>query len=113
MNLLCTPGSDVECVTAQVGAGANIVLFTTGLGTPTGNPVTPVIKVATNTRLAKHMSDIIDIDTGAIIRGEATMEAVGDSIMETILDIASGNTLSKAEVLGQNDFIPWKRGVSL
>ncbi|MGB0124422.1 MAG: altronate dehydratase family protein [Silvibacterium sp.] len=113
LNLLCTPGSDVECVTAQVGAGANIVLFTTGLGTPTGNPVTPVIKVATNTRLAEHMSDIIDIDTGAIIRGEATLEAVGDSIMETILDVASGNTLSKAEVLGQNDFIPWKRGVSL
>ncbi len=113
LNLLCTPGSDVECVTAQVGAGANIVLFTTGLGTPTGNPIAPVIKVATNTRLAEHMSDIIDIDTGAIIRGEATVDQAGDSILETILDIASGRTLSKAEILGQNDFIPWKRGVSL
>ncbi len=113
LNLLCTPGNDVECVTAQVGAGANIVLFTTGLGTPTGNPVTPVIKVATNTRLADHMSDIIDIDTGAIIRGEETLEQVGDSILETILSVASGDALSKAEVLGQNDFIPWKRGVSL
>lgn len=113
LNLLCTPGNDVECVTAQVGAGANIVLFTTGLGTPTGNPVTPVIKVATNTRLAEHMSDIIDIDTGAIIRGEATIEQVGDSILETILQVASGSQLSKAETLGQNDFIPWKRGVSL
>jgi altronate hydrolase len=113
LNLLCTPGNDVECVTAQVGAGANIVLFTTGLGTPTGNPVTPVIKVATNTRLAEHMSDIIDIDTGAIIRGEATLESVGDSILENILNVASGKTLSKAEMLGQNDFIPWKRGVSL
>ncbi len=113
LNLLCTPGNDVECVTAQVGAGANIVLFTTGLGTPTGNPVTPVIKVATNTRLAEHMSDIIDIDTGAIIRGEVTLEEIGDSMLEKILDIASGKTLSKAEVLGQNDFIPWKRGVSL
>jgi altronate hydrolase len=113
LNLLCTPGSDVECVTAQVGAGANMVLFTTGLGTPTGNPVTPVIKVATNTRLAEHMSDIIDIDTGAIIRGEATVEAAGDSMLETILDVASGNALCKAEILGQNDFIPWKRGVSL
>jgi altronate hydrolase len=113
LNLLCTPGNDVECVTAQVGAGANIVMFTTGLGTPTGNPVTPVIKVATNTRLADHMSDIIDIDTGAIIRGEATLEQIGDSILETILSVASGDVLSKAEVLGQNDFIPWKRGVSL
>src|ERR1700710_1870745 len=64
LNLQCTPGNDVECVTAQVGAGANVVLFTTGLGTPTGNPIAPVVKVATNTRLAEHMSDIIDIDTG-------------------------------------------------
>jgi len=113
LNLLCTPGNDVECVTAQAGAGANIVLFTTGLGTPTGNPVTPVIKVATNTRLAEHMADIIDIDTGAIIRGEATIEQLGDIILENILHVASGETLTKAEMLGQNDFIPWKRGVSL
>jgi altronate hydrolase len=113
LNLLCTPGNDVECVTAQVGAGANIVLFTTGLGTPTGNPVTPVIKVATNTRLADHMADIIDIDTGSIISGEATIEQLGESILETIVQVASGSKLTKAETLGQNDFIPWKRGVSL
>ena len=113
LNLLCTPGSDVECVTAQVGAGANMVLFTTGLGTPTGNPITPVVKVATNTRLAEHMSDIIDIDTGAIIRGELTIEEAGSSMLDTMLNIASGKTLSKAELLGQNDFIPWKRGISL
>jgi altronate hydrolase len=113
LNLLCTPGSDVEAVSAQVGAGANIVLFTTGLGTPTGNPITPVLKVATNTRLAEHMSDIIDIDTGAIIRGEETLEATGDRILETILEVASGRSQCKAELLGQNDFIPWKRGVSL
>jgi altronate hydrolase len=113
LNLLCTPGNDVEAVTGQVGAGANIVLFTTGLGTPTGNPITPVLKVATNTRLAEHMPDIIDIDTGAIIRGEATLEETGDGILETILDVASGRSQCKAELLGQNDFIPWKRGVSL
>jgi altronate hydrolase len=88
-------------------------LFTTGLGTPTGNPITPVLKVATNTRLAEHMSDIIDIDTGAIIRGEATLQATGDRILETIVDVASGRSRCKAELLGQNDFIPWKRGVSL
>jgi altronate hydrolase len=113
LNLLCTPGSDVEAVTAQVGAGANIVLFTTGLGTPTGNPITPVLKVSSNTRLAERMADIIDIDTGAIIRGEETLEAAGDRILEMILEVASGRSQSKAEVLGQNDFIPWKRGVSL
>jgi altronate hydrolase len=111
--LLCTPGNDVECVTAQVGAGANVVLFTTGLGTPTGNPITPVIKLSTNTSLAERMSDIIDIDTGAVIRGETTIEKVGESILESIIGVASGKVQTKAEQLNQNDFIPWKRGVSL
>jgi altronate hydrolase len=111
--LLCTPGNDVECVTAQVGAGANVVLFTTGLGTPTGNPIAPVIKISTNTSLAERMSDIIDIDTGAVIRGEATIEQIGESILEQILEVASGIMHTKAEGLNQNDFIPWKRGVSL
>lgn len=111
--LLCTPGNDVECVTAQVGAGANVVLFTTGLGTPTGNPIAPVIKVSTNTVLAERMSDIIDIDTGAVIRGETTIESVGESILESIIQVAGGKIRTKAEQLDQNDFIPWKRGVSL
>jgi altronate hydrolase len=111
--LLCTPGNDVESVTALAGAGANIVLFTTGLGTPTGNPITPVIKLSTNTTLAERMSDIIDIDTGAVIRGETTIEKVGESILDSIIEVASGRVQTKAEQLNQNDFIPWKRGVSL
>ena len=111
--LLCTPGNDVECVTAQVGAGCNVVLFTTGLGTPTGNPVAPVIKVSTNTALAEKMSDIIDIDTGAVIRGETTIEQVGEKMLDLVIQVASGRVKSKAEQLNQNDFIPWKRGVSL
>src|SRR5437016_7435631 len=69
LNLLCTPGNDVECVTAQVAAGANVVLFTTGLGTPTGNPIAPVIKISSNSHLAQRMPDIIDIDAGSIISG--------------------------------------------
>jgi altronate hydrolase len=111
--LLCTPGNDVESVTAEVGAGANVVLFTTGLGTPTGNPIAPVIKLSTSTGLAERMSDIIDIDTGAVIRGEATIEQAGESILERVIEVASGNVYTKAEGLNQNDFIPWKRGVSL
>ena len=113
LNLQCTPGNDVECVTAQTGAGANIVLFTTGLGTPTGNPITPVIKLATNTTLATRMADIIDIDTGAIIEGHATIEEMGERILNLIVEVASGNKHTKAEELRQDDFIPWKRGVSL
>jgi altronate hydrolase len=111
--LLCTPGNDVECVTAQVGAGANVVLFTTGLGTPTGNPIVPVIKVSTNSSLAKRMSDIIDIDTGAVIQGESTIEKVGDAMLESVIEVASGRVQTKAEQHDQTDFIPWKRGVSL
>ena len=89
------------------------MVFTTGLGTPTGNPITPVVKVSTNTRLAERMSDIIDLDTGAVIRGETTIERVGESMLDLIVDVASGKVRTKAEKLDQNDFIPWKRGVSL
>jgi altronate hydrolase len=113
LNLQCTPGSDVECVTAQVGAGANIVLFTTGLGTPTGNPIAPVVKISSNTPLAQRMSDIIDFDTGGVITGETTVEQAGDALLETVIQVASGLLRTKAELLAQDDFIPWKRGVSL
>ncbi|MEL4308865.1 UxaA family hydrolase [Joostella sp. CR20] len=112
LNLLCTPGNDVESTTAMAGAGANIILFTTGLGTPTGNPVTPVVKVASNSELALKMPDIIDIDTGAIIRGEKSIEEMATVLLEYIIDIANGKK-TKAMELNQNDFIPWKRGVSL
>lgn len=113
LNLQCTPGNDVECVTAQVGAGANLVLFTTGLGTPTGNPVAPVVKLSTNSALAQRMPDIIDIDTGPIVTGELTIDQMADNILDRVIHVASGEVLTKAELLGQDDFIPWKRGVSL
>jgi altronate hydrolase len=113
LNLLCTPGSDVECVSAQVGAGANVVLFTTGLGTPTGNPIAPVLKLSTNSELARRMPDIIDIDTGPIIAGETSVEKMGEAILERVIQVASGEAHTKAEILKQDDFIPWKRGVSL
>lgn len=111
--LLCTPGNDVECTTAMVGSGANMVLFTTGLGTPTGNPIAPVVKVSSNTELATKMSDIIDIDTGGIIKGEKSIEEMADEMLEFIIKVASGEIKTKAAILNQNDFIPWKRGVSL
>ena len=113
LHLQCTPGGDVECVTAQVGAGASVVLFTTGLGTPTGNPIAPVVKLSTNSSLAQRMNDIIDIDTGGIISGESTIERMGETILELVIKVASGETMTKAELNGQNDFIPWKRGISL
>src|SRR5204863_5593276 len=113
LNLQCTPGNDVECVTAQVGAGASVVLFTTGLGTPTGNPIAPVVKLSTNSALAQRMADIIDIDTGGIISGEKTIEQMGEEVLEFVIHTASGEARTKAEGKGQEAFIPWKRGISL
>ena len=113
LNLLCTPGNDVESTTALAGAGANMVLFTTGLGTPTGNPIVPIIKVASNSKLANTMDDIIDFDTGKIISGEKSMEDIAEELLDLIVEVASGNTETKSMILGQDDFIPWRRGVSL
>ena len=113
LNLLCTPGSDIESTTAEVGSGANIVLFTTGFGTPTGNPVTPVIKISTNTALYHKMNDIIDIDTGTIIDGKETVEQAGERIFEYIIKVAGGEINAKANAAAHDDFIPWKRGISL
>jgi altronate hydrolase len=113
LNLLCTPGNDVESTTAEVASGANVVLFTTGLGTPTGNPITPVVKIATNTKLFNKMSDIIDINTGTIVEGDETIEQAGERILDYVIKVASGEIEVSAVRHGQDDFIPWKRGVSL
>ena len=113
LNLLCTPGNDVESTTALAGSGVNLILFTTGLGTPTGNPAVPVVKVASNTHLYNKMKDIIDFNSGTVIEGKATIEACGEELLNYIIDVASGRKEVHARRLGQNDFIPWKRGMSL
>lgn len=113
LNLLCTPGNDAECTTALVGSGATVVLFTTGLGTPMGNPIAPVVKISSNTVLAEKMSDIIDFNAGTVISGEKTIPEAADELLEHIIRVASGEEKTKADLLNQNDFIPWRRGVSL
>jgi altronate hydrolase len=113
LNLVCTPGNDVEATTGKAASGATLILFTTGLGTPTGNPVCPVIKVSTNNALTKRMGDIIDINTGPVIEGEKTIEEMGEDILEYCIKAASGEVIPKSVLLNQDDFIPWKRGVSL
>jgi len=72
-----------------------------------------VVKLATNSALAERMPDIIDIDTGGIVAGTSSIDAMGEEILDRVIEIASGEVKTKAETLGQNDFIPWKRGVSL
>jgi len=113
LSLVCTPGNDVESTTGKTASGATLILFTTGLGTPTGNPIAPTIKLSTTSKLAKRMNDIIDIDTGPIIDGEKTIEQMGEEILDLCIKVASGELIPKAVQLAQDDFIPWKRGVSL
>ena len=113
LNLVCTPGNDVLATTGMAGAGATIQLFTTGLGTPTGNSISPMVKLSTNTRLAEKLPEIIDIDCGPIIRGEKSVEEMGEEVLEYIIQLASGEITTKAMDLGQDDFMFWRRGVSL
>lgn len=113
LSLLCTPGNDVESTTGLAGSGCNVICFTTGLGTPTGNPVTPVIKISSNNILSERMKDIIDFNTGSVITGEDTIESKGEELLEYIIKVASGEAIPAAVRLGQEDFIPWKRGISL
>ena len=113
LSLVCTPGNDVESTTGEVASGATIILFTTGLGTPTGNPICPTIKISSNSSLAKRMKDIIDIDAGTVITGEKSIEEMGTTILDYTIKVASGEVIPKTVLLKQDDFIPWKRGVSL
>jgi len=97
-----TPGNDPESVTGMVAGGANLVLFTTGTGTPVGNPVAPVIKISSNTRMYRRMCDFIDIDAGKIIEG-ARADAVADEIFEFLLDVCNAKQTA-AEVNNCKEF---------
>src|SRR5262249_33521529 len=112
LNLLCTPGNDLESTTALAASGCNLILFTTGLGTPTGNVTCPTLKISTNTKLAQHMGDLIDFDAGPVITGEKAVAELGGELLDLSIATASGDYIPKAVALGQDDFLPWKRGVS-
>ncbi|ALC83371.1 MULTISPECIES: UxaA family hydrolase [Bacillus] len=104
-----TPGHDIEQLTGMVAGGAQIVLFTTGRGTPTGSPIAPVIKIATNTRMFEEMGDNMDLNAGTIIEGKESIESVGRHILDEIELVASGK-FTKAEILKQHDFGIWRIG---
>ncbi|MFL6708508.1 MAG: UxaA family hydrolase [Massilia sp.] len=112
LSLLCTPGGDVESVTGIVASGANVVLFSTGLGTPTGNPIVPVLKISSNSKVAKKLSDLIDYDCGPIIEGQPLPE-VARGLFDMVVATAGGKYTCKADRLQQYDFIFWKRDISL
>ena len=113
LSLLCTAGNDVESTTAMAGAGANLMLFSTGLGTPTGNPISPVIKISSNSKTAEAFKEYIDFDTGSIIDGSESVESLGEKLLDEVIAYASGIKKTKADLQGRDDFLPWKRGMSL
>ena len=97
----------------MAGAGANLILFSTGLGTPTGNPISPVIKIASNSATAQSFNEYIDFDTGSIIDGSESVESLGEKLLDEVIAYASGVKSTKAVIQGRDDFLPWKRGMSL
>jgi len=110
--LLEGPGNDGVSGTALSGAGAHMVLFTTGRGNPMGFPV-PTVKVSTNTPLAEHKGSWIDFNAGPVADGTATMEELADRLFDLIVDIASGRTRTKSEINGYREISIWKDGVTL
>ncbi|MBU8877582.1 UxaA family hydrolase [Bacillus sp. FJAT-29790] len=104
-----TPGHDIEQLTGMVAGGAQVVLFTTGRGTPTGSPIAPTIKISTNTGIFEKMRENIDLNAGTIIEGTETIDSVGIRIFEEIVKVSSGK-LTKAEILKQHDFGIWRIG---
>ena len=110
LNLLCAPGNDLCAATALACSGAQIVLFTTGRGTPFAAPV-PTMKIATNPRIAQKKNNWIDFEAGRILEGES-FETLTDELFDKILRTASGEKL-KSELAGFHDMAIWKRGVTL
>lgn len=111
LNLLSAPGNDLVASTACAAAGAQIVLFTTGRGTPFASPV-PTVKIATNSRLAGKKGNWIDFNAGRLVTDDVPMEQLADELFQLVLDVASGRRV-KAELAGFHDLAIFKQGVTL
>jgi altronate dehydratase large subunit len=101
--IMDSPAHDAVCNTGMVASGAQVIVFTTGRGTPLGTPTAPVLKISSNSRIYRLMSENIDMDTGTILEGAATIESVGEALFREIIEVASGKP-TKAEQLGHNEF---------
>jgi altronate dehydratase large subunit len=112
LTVMDTPGLDVESVTGMVGGGAQVVIFTTGLGTPTGNPIAPVIKITGNAQTAISMADNLDADVSGILSGQETLDAAADKLFREMISVCSGE-LTAAERLGHREFAIHRRNPTI
>lgn len=103
LTVMDTPGFDVESVTGIVAGGSQVVVFTTGLGTPTGNPIAPVLKITGNARTARHMADNIDVDVSGLMDDSESPESAADRLFAEVLAVASGKSTA-TERLGHREF---------
>lgn len=111
LNLLCAPGNDLVAATALAASGAQIVLFSTGRGTPFSAPV-PTLKIATNTPLAEKKHGWIDFNAGRLITEDLTLEQLGEELLEKVRRTAEGEK-TQAEINECPDMAIWKSGVTL
>lgn len=110
--IMDTPGQDVESITGMISGGAQLIAFTTGLGTPVGCSIAPVIKITGNPRTFETMKENIDINAGAIIEGKKTVEQIGKKIFDEVMRVATGKQ-TKAEKLGYHEFAVTRIGPTL
>lgn len=104
-----TPGQDIESITGMLAGGCQVIIFTTGRGTPTGSPIAPVIKVTGNSGTYNKMIDNIDINAGRIIDGEISLQDCAKEIFDEMVEVCNGK-LTKAELLKHNEFAIFRVG---
>jgi altronate dehydratase large subunit len=112
LTVMDTPGLDVESVTGMVGGGAQVVVFTTGLGTPTGNPIAPVIKITGNPQTARRMADNIDVDVSGVLTDAESLDEAASRLLDEVLSVCSGKRVA-AEILGHREFAIHRRNPTI
>lgn len=107
LHFMDTPGQDIESITGMIAGGAQVVIFTTGRGTPTGSPIAPIIKITGNKTTYENMKDNIEFDASPVIDGKESISHAGERLFEELVQVINGKR-TKAEALGHREFGMYK-----